>query len=220
MSCSISQQQKQNEPAPHQGPSIQVNRQSQRQVCWEAGLSPHRWQGPSAALPRAEPDHDSAGTMTRSILSSTPKHGGSTERVCSRHTKPSKYIFKQTEHRRLCICQACCLAFPAWVTGRASVHSCSRDIMPCGPKCLVLLSTYTASLQSYPSVPLVWSNFHPPFTLSGSPLICWKKPDVSSLFRIKTVNLQELCPTRADCSWLSLVFCYDSGVSRCLSCLK
>lgn len=97
------------------------------------------------------------------------------------------------------ICQACCLAFPAWVTGRASVPGCSRDIMPWGPKCLVLLSSYAASLQNYPSVPLVWFNFHPPFTLPGSPLICWKKPDVSSLFRIKKVDVLKPVPYK---SWL------------------
>lgn len=49
----------------------------------------------------------------------------------------------------------CCLAFPAWVTGRASVHNCSRDIKPWGPECLALLRSYTASLQNYSSVP--WS---------------------------------------------------------------
>lgn len=120
------------------------------------------------------------------------------------------------------ICQACCLAFPAWVAGRASVHSCSRDTMPWGPECLVLLSSYTASLQNYSSAPLVSTKSADPNSL---PLSLSQAPfwfaERSQMYQVSLESrkwaFRNLWPTRAGCSWLSLVLRHDSGAfSRCL----
>lgn len=124
------------------------------------------------------------------------------------------------------ICQACCLAFPAWVTGRASVHNCSRDTMPWGPEQLVLLSSYTAPLQNYYSVPLVHKKSTDPTFLPFSP--CQVPLSVAGGRQMYQVSygsrkraLRSLASTRAGCSYVSLVLCHDRGVfSRCLPSLN
>lgn len=67
------------------------------------------------------------------------------------------------------------------------------------PAGLLLHSSAKLSFGSSGLYEINWSNSHPPFILPGSPSVCWGKPDVSSLFRIKEVNFLKPVPCK---SWL------------------